>query len=560
MDRFQQRNRQNTTQPGSSSGHGRHNSDSFRVPRRRRTNISAPMVVDQTAGTSSQSLNIGNDDVRRRLRPRITIISYEDEDSEGNEQQDSDTDTRRRKTVRDPTKDSTQGTDKQTDMVEKTVISWLIEKQLVIENERLHYVGVREGSEGGREVLKVGRARRNGVNCLCCLEVMTMREFVAHSGVDCSWPYENIYVARTDESLLRCMAVAWNGEEEKELHQFHEFVPKIDAGDKSDDTCLICADGGDLLCCDQCPSTYHPSCLGMRSVPQGEWLCPYCVCKLCGGSNGDMVTCPQCEKKYHWFCCAERTESDLNSHSMELSFCGYGCKETFVKLQNLIGARIELGEGMSWTLLRRMEPGDFYYENQHIRMECNSKIAIAWEVLNESFTPTIDRFTGMNILHRVVHGRGSSLVRINFRAFYTVVLEQKDDIISVATLRIHGNEFAEMPFLATRPSFRQKSMSKKLLNALGIMLHMVGIKHLVIPSIVELAEMWINKHGFSPINNVMRKKLLTFNPVTFLGTVWLHKSIFTDDSLAPMEVDYSANDHILAILDLNVRPPYLAAD
>lgn len=29
------------------------------------------------------------------------------------------------------------------------------------------------------------------------------------------------------------------------------------------DHCMVCWDGGDLVCCDHCPCSYHPECLGM---------------------------------------------------------------------------------------------------------------------------------------------------------------------------------------------------------------------------------------------------------------------------------------------------------
>nr|QVX32603.1 CHD3/4/5A [Platynereis dumerilii] len=45
--------------------------------------------------------------------------------------------------------------------------------------------------------------------------------------------------------------------------------------------CRVCKDGGELLCCDQCPSAYHVHCLHppMDIVPDGEWICPRCSCE-----------------------------------------------------------------------------------------------------------------------------------------------------------------------------------------------------------------------------------------------------------------------------------------
>lgn len=43
--------------------------------------------------------------------------------------------------------------------------------------------------------------------------------------------------------------------------------------------CRACRDGGELLCCDRCPSSYHMACLipPMKIIPQDEWFCPRCT-------------------------------------------------------------------------------------------------------------------------------------------------------------------------------------------------------------------------------------------------------------------------------------------
>ncbi|KAJ4980389.1 hypothetical protein NE237_031226 [Protea cynaroides] len=44
--------------------------------------------------------------------------------------------------------------------------------------------------------------------------------------------------------------------------------------------CVICDLGGNLLCCDSCPRTYHLQCLNppLKRTPPGKWQCPNC-CK-----------------------------------------------------------------------------------------------------------------------------------------------------------------------------------------------------------------------------------------------------------------------------------------
>jgi len=42
--------------------------------------------------------------------------------------------------------------------------------------------------------------------------------------------------------------------------------------------CQVCKDGGELLCCDNCPSAYHIFCLQppVAEIPDGRWQCPRC--------------------------------------------------------------------------------------------------------------------------------------------------------------------------------------------------------------------------------------------------------------------------------------------
>lgn len=48
---------------------------------------------------------------------------------------------------------------------------------------------------------------------------------------------------------------------------------------ENEDECGICGREGDLLCCDECTSSYHTLCLGMAQstrIPEGKWVCPEC--------------------------------------------------------------------------------------------------------------------------------------------------------------------------------------------------------------------------------------------------------------------------------------------
>ncbi|XP_071999357.1 autoimmune regulator-like isoform X1 [Engystomops pustulosus] len=46
----------------------------------------------------------------------------------------------------------------------------------------------------------------------------------------------------------------------------------------NDDECTVCRDGGELLCCDGCPRSFHLTCLvpPLNYIPRGTWRCDSC--------------------------------------------------------------------------------------------------------------------------------------------------------------------------------------------------------------------------------------------------------------------------------------------
>ncbi|KAI7987954.1 Increased DNA methylation 1 [Camellia lanceoleosa] len=82
-----------------------------------------------------------------------------------------------------------------------------------------------------------------GIFCFCCQSEVSPSQFEAHAG----WasrrkPYLHIYTS--------------NGVSLHELSLKLSQLRKLSA-EENDDLCSICADGGDLLCCDNCPRAFH---------------------------------------------------------------------------------------------------------------------------------------------------------------------------------------------------------------------------------------------------------------------------------------------------------------
>uniref|UniRef100_A0A7S3LNA8 Helicase C-terminal domain-containing protein n=1 Tax=Aplanochytrium stocchinoi TaxID=215587 RepID=A0A7S3LNA8_9STRA len=96
--------------------------------------------------------------------------------------------------------------------------------------------------------------------------------------------------------------------------------------------CLMCWDGGSLLCCDQCPLAFHTECLAPWQLPQkkasgasvgNSWGCPHHYCKLCARKahevGGLLFRCTECPSAY----CEDHVpmkEARFNESGRELRF------------------------------------------------------------------------------------------------------------------------------------------------------------------------------------------------------------------------------------------------
>ncbi|KAB1216101.1 Chromodomain-helicase-DNA-binding protein 3 [Morella rubra] len=392
----------------------------------------------------------------------------------------------------------------------RTILSWLMDLEIIDENEEVWYM--QQDDNHDRKLLR-GFIRRAGILCACCMKEITVLEFEVHAKSDQKRPYVNIFLVHKCYSLLECLLEASTKDMKSKHSGFNRIDLEMTTVDKNDDVCMICADGGDLICCENCPSTFHVDCMCFKSIPQDDWLCPYCVCKYCGLlGNGDdeLLSCSQCKRKFHWGCYLE-DEMDLNISATPFSlsngtlvnyFCGQSCIELFEHLEGIVGARYELDGGFSWSLIRHTDlRSAASCDTLQQILECNCKIALVWEMMDESFRTILDRFTNVNVVQSVIFNRGSNLTRINFEGFYTAILEKDEEIISAASLRIHGKQITEMPFVVTREEYRHKGIWRKLLAAIESLLCSLNVGYLVIPSIEDLVTMWTEKCGFKKLAN-----------------------------------------------------------
>ncbi|XP_038999126.1 uncharacterized protein LOC120124542 [Hibiscus syriacus] len=178
----------------------------------------------------------------------------------------------------------------------RTAMYWLIDKNIILPKSKVHYW------RKGQRLKAEGRITRNGIMCKCCGKVYSLGGFVAHGGGDNHRPAAKIFL-EDGRSLLDCQMQVIQNSRVKFGKKKNSQLTRNCRMDKNDDICSVCQYGGELILCDQCPSSFHKNCLGLKTVPDDNWFCPSCCCGICGqhklkdGANmvdNRLLSCAQC--------------------------------------------------------------------------------------------------------------------------------------------------------------------------------------------------------------------------------------------------------------------------
>uniref|UniRef100_A0A3Q3GS44 Chromodomain helicase DNA binding protein 4a n=1 Tax=Kryptolebias marmoratus TaxID=37003 RepID=A0A3Q3GS44_KRYMA len=87
--------------------------------------------------------------------------------------------------------------------------------------------------------------------------------------------------------------IQWEAREDASEGEEDNGEPgEMEEDDHHMEFCRVCKDGGELLCCDSCPSSYHIHCLNppLPEIPNGEWICPRCTCPPLKGKVQKILT------------------------------------------------------------------------------------------------------------------------------------------------------------------------------------------------------------------------------------------------------------------------------
>ncbi|XP_060169679.1 uncharacterized protein LOC132600489 isoform X1 [Lycium barbarum] len=268
------------------------------------------------------------------------------------------------------------------------------------------------------EKLLEGYKKGHGIYCYCCNTEVSPSQFEAHAGcASRRKPYLYIYTS--------------NG---VSLHELSIKLSKErrSSAEENDDLCSICADGGDLLCCDNCPRAFHSECVSLPSIPTGTWYCKYCenmfakerfvennanaiaagrvagvdaieqitkrcirmvealdtevsVCVLCrnqdfsksGFGPRTVIICDQCEKEYHVGCLKEHNIDDLQELPKDKWFCCTDCSRIHFALGKLVSEGEQNIPESLLKLLKEKNEGKDSENNEN-----NSSLDIKWRLLS----------------------------------------------------------------------------------------------------------------------------------------------------------------------------------
>ncbi|KAK9050437.1 hypothetical protein SSX86_030593 [Deinandra increscens subsp. villosa] len=398
----------------------------------------------------------------------------------------------------------------------RCILSLLIEKNVVSRGSKVSYC-----KKDGR-ILAKGRVYDEGIRCDCCDQFFLLSKFEAHAGSTYHRPAANIFL-EDGRSIFDCQTQL---QQENKVFTTTKSAKSTENVTGNDDFCAFCNDGGELVLCDSCTSSYHATCIGLTGIPNSAyWFCPSCCCRICHeGQNSNFTTedrkdhackikCGQCERQFH-IACVTKLGFSVSKTDSNKWLCSESCERISTGLNAISRRPIRLNiNNLSWRLLKnRTDDTD---------TETYSKLNVALDVMHECFQPVKHHGSDNDLVEDLIFSRCSK--RSNFSGFFTAVLEKDDEVISVATLRVYGCKVAEIPLVATRFRHRRLGMCRILMDEIGKKLGELGVERLVLPAVPEMVSTWTESFRFSVMTEPEQLNLVEYKFLDFPGTIKCQK-------------------------------------
>ncbi|XP_076940347.1 uncharacterized protein LOC143609488 [Bidens hawaiensis] len=464
-----------------------------------------------------------------------------------------------------------------------------IRKLLTIKNQQLHWsVFQKGGLPDGTELTYVAQGKKlldgykwnNGIVCSCCKTEISASQFEAHAGwASRKKPYENIYISngvslheyavsmkmnekgknsvKYNDDLCR---VCWDGGDlllcdgcPRSFHQECAGESSIPRGkwycrycqhslkfDGENENALVAGRVTGIDPMEQIKTR----CIRIVKHPENVDLVACVLCRCHDFSKNvfndrTVIVCDQCEKEYHIGCLREHNMADLKALPKGKWFCCTDCERINSVLQTLINREPETLLDDMLTLLKEKQKNntenpetDFSSEMKFVVLsgknatrETRKLLAQTVDIFHEGFNPIIDATSGRDFIPSMVYGR--KIWSQDFAGMLIAILTIDSNVVSAGTLRVFGEDMAELPIVATSKSNQGKGYFQVLFTCIEKLLSSIKIKKIVLPAADEAKSIWTQKFGFETIEQDQLTELRQgcSAMMTFKGTSMLQKEI-----------------------------------
>ena len=367
----------------------------------------------------------------------------------------------------------------------------------------------------------------------------------------------------------------------------HHLVDSLTYSNSS--KCVFCSKvKGDspLFKCDACPQAFHAKCFsrfsGLKTLRNGhlsqlnksDLCCPKCreeqrlepksqkakdlskKCKqllgeldqITGGcclchipdfnrgetcNSNTVILCDQCEREFHIGCLKRENMCSLKAIPKGAWFCSPKCKginQALGKVRQLGCYKIRAARGGGGGSLPKSKGSQIKYtcevlcgegKEERARRSLNE----ALEILQESFAPLPHAVTGADLLP--IMAKAQACADHDYTKVHTILLRSNGEPVCACVIRICGQFLAEIPFVATKSSARNRGHCRQMFSVIERLLSDLGVEQYCLPAAAGQAmNTWIKHFGFRVMKAAaFRKAKADFRILLYPGTTLLVKSL-----------------------------------